>query len=158
MMDVLAVLRRDPSAPTDLRDRALLLAAAVLEVGEKAPRSCGYKLAEQALSDGRAYRKFEAICRAQGRFEEPPKAHLQCTVTATMGGKLTKVDNRIIARVAKLAGAPDSPAAGLHLHVRMGDAVASGQPLMTLHADTEAELAYALAHASQSTDMLKIEP
>lgn len=157
MMDVLAVLRREFSAPSDLRERALRLAAAVLEVGEKAPPDHGYELAEQVLGDGRAYRKFEAICRAQGRFEEPPKARLQCTVTATTNGRLVDLDNRKIAQVAKLAGAPDSPAAGLRLHVRQGETIVTGQPLMTIHADTDAELAYALAHASQATDMLRIE-
>jgi thymidine phosphorylase len=158
MMDVLAVLRREADAPLDLRDRALRLAAAVLEAGEKAKPNTGYELAEQVLSDGRAYRKFEAICRAQGRFEEPPKAHLQCTVTANRKGRLIELDNRKIAQVAKLAGAPDSPAAGIRLHARKGDLVMAGQPLMTLHADTETELAYALAYASQATDMLKVGP
>jgi thymidine phosphorylase len=158
MMDVLAVLRREADAPLDLRDRALRLAAAVLEAGEKAKPNTSYEVAEQVLRDGRAYRKFEAICRAQGRFEEPPRAHLQCTVTAERKGKLIELDNRKIAQVAKMAGAPDSPAAGIRLHVRKGDLVLVGQPLMTLHADTEAELAYALTYASQATDMLRIEP
>lgn len=156
MMDVLAVLRRDPDAPQDLRDRALRLAAAVLEAGEKARPGMGHALAEQVLDDGRAYRKLEAICRAQGRFEEPPKAHLQCAVTATGSGTVINLDNRKIAQVAKLAGAPDSPAAGLRLHVRRGDLAVAGQPLMTIHADTETELSYALAYASRASDMLEI--
>jgi thymidine phosphorylase len=158
MMDVLAVLRREANAPPDLRDRALRLAAAVLEAGEKAKPNTGYDLAEQVLRDGRACRKFEAICRAQGRFEEPPRAHLQCTITAERKGKLIEFDNRKIAQVAKMAGAPDSPASGIRLHVRKGDLVMPGQPIMTLHADNETELAYALAYASQATEMLKIEP
>lgn len=158
MMDVLAVLRREADAPLDLRDRALRLAAAVLEAGEKAKPNTGHDLAEQVLRDGRAYRKFEAICRAQGGFEEPPKAHLQCTVTAEHEGRLIELDNRKIAQVAKLAGAPDSPAAGIRLHVRKGDPVTAGQALMTLHADTETELAYALAYASHASGMLRIEP
>jgi thymidine phosphorylase len=133
------------------------LAAAVLEVGEKADPGDGRAMAEAVLTDGRAYRKFEAICRAQGRFEEPPRAHLQCAINAITSATLMEIDNRKIAQVAKLAGAPDSPAAGIRLHVRKGDKVLAGQPLMTIHADTETELAYALAHASQATDMLKFE-
>jgi hypothetical protein len=31
-------------------------------------------------------------------------------------------------------------------------------PLLTLHAETESELGYALAYASQETEMLKILP
>jgi thymidine phosphorylase len=156
MMDVLAVLRRDPEAPLDLRDRSLRLAAAVLEAGERARSRCGFALAREVLEDGRALRKFEAICRAQGRFVEPPRASLKCTVTATSSGRLSRLDNRKIAQVAKLAGAPDSPAAGIRLHARKGDEIKAGQPLMTIHADTETELSYALAYASQAADMLKV--
>ena len=157
MMDVLSVLRREPNAPLDLQSRALDLAAAVLEVAGQADPGEGRAMAEAALDDGRANRKFEAICRAQGRFAEPPRAHLQCTVSATATATLMEIDNRKIAQVAKLAGAPDSPAAGIRLHVHKGDKVVAGQPLMTLHADTETELAYALAHASQASDMLKFK-
>lgn len=156
MMDVLAVLRCEPGGPEDLRDRALRLAATVLEVGEKVPPGAGYELAEQVLGDGRAYRKFEAICRAQGRFDAPPRSQLQRTVSATSDGRLVELDNRKIALAAKLAGAPDSPAAGLRLHVKKGDLIVVGQPLMTLHADTETELAYALAYTAGATDMMKI--
>ena len=39
------------------------------------------------------------------------------------------IDNRRIARLAKLAGAPDDKAAGVDLHVAIGDQVARGQPV-----------------------------
>ncbi|MCP6757153.1 thymidine phosphorylase, partial [Klebsiella pneumoniae] len=55
------------------------------------------------------------------------------------------MDNRRLARIAKLAGAPRAPAAGLDLHVRLNERVETGQPLFTLHAETPGELAYALA-------------
>ena len=51
-----------------------------------------------------------------------------------------------LARVAKLAGAPQSAAAGLYLHTPIGTRVERGQPLFTLHAETPGELAYALAY------------
>jgi thymidine phosphorylase len=156
MMDVLSVLRRESCAPADLRDRALRLAGTVLEVGEATTAGKGLQLATQILEDGRAYRKFEAICRAQGRFSEPPRAQLRCAVAAPTTGRLVKIDNRKVAQVAKLAGAPDSPAAGLRLHARTGEVIEKGQPLMTIHADTEPELAYALDYASSNADMFKV--
>jgi thymidine phosphorylase len=67
------------------------------------------------------------------------------------------MNNRTIAQLAKLAGAPDVPAAGLQLHVRVGDTVERGQPLITLHADTEEELAYPLAYAAATTDLITVE-
>ena len=47
------------------------------------------------------------------------------------------------ARIAKLAGAPKVPCAGIDLHVRIGDFVERGQPLFTLHAGSPGALAYA---------------
>lgn len=61
--------------------------------------------------------------------------------------RVKAIDNRKLARVAKLAGAPLSPAAGLELRARTGDHVEKGQPLFTLHAQTKGEMAYAAAYA-----------
>jgi thymidine phosphorylase len=72
-------------------------------------------------------------------------------------GKVRAIDNRKIARIAKFAGAPDSPAAGLRMHVRLGEDVRIGDPLITLHADTEAELAYSQDYASSVPDVIAIE-
>jgi thymidine phosphorylase len=147
MYDVLAVLRLEADAPTDLRERALTIAAALLELGEAAGPDCGAELARDLLDRGAALRKFEAICRAQGAFREPPRASLQQVIAADQAGQVTAIDNRRIARIAKFAGAPDNPAAGLRLHVRLGDPVERGQPLVTLHSDTQSEIAYAMDYA-----------
>ena len=146
--DVLAVLRNDPDAPPDLAQRALLLAGHVLEMGGAAPAGAGLALAQQVLADGRAWRKFQQICEAQGGMRTPPVAPFRQEVTARRSGDVVAVDNRRLARVAKLAGAPQSPCAGLDLHVRIGDFVERGQPLFTLHAQSPGELAYALDYAS----------
>jgi len=58
------------------------------------------------------------------------------------------VDNRALAKVAKLAGAPAQKSAGIKLLVRQGDRVTAGQPLFEVHAETPAELDYALAYAN----------
>lgn len=157
MTDVLSVLRLEADAPSDLRERAIVLAAAVLELGGAAKRGHGKDLARQLLTNGSAYRKFERICVAQGGFRAPPRASLQRVIVADSSGRIISMDNRQIARLAKFAGAPDSPAAGLQLHARLGDQVTSGKPLITLHAETEAELAYAIDYARSATDIIKIE-
>lgn len=157
MMDVLAVLRLNKDAPRDLRDRGLALAAAVLELGAAAARGEGKRRATELLEDGSAYRKFERICVAQGGFREPPRARLQEVITSTVGGRVRAIDNRKIARIAKFAGAPDSPAAGLRMHIRLGESVEVGDPLITLHAETAAELAYARDYASSISDVIEIE-
>ncbi len=145
--DVLAVLHASPDAPADLRERALTLAGQLLEMGGKASAGTGFSMAEAVLVNGLALRKFEAICRAQGGLKEPPRARHEKVVTARQSGRISAIDNRRLAKVAKLAGAPKSPAAGLELHVRAGSWVEKGQPLFTLHAESRGELAYAGAYA-----------
>ena len=141
--DVVAVLSGAPDAPADLRERAVLLSGAVLEAGGAAPAGGGAALAAATLEEGRAWTKFQAICRAQGGMREPPRATHTRPVLALTAGRVAAVDNRRLARAAKLAGAPAAPAAGALMHARVGDLVERGQPLFTLHAATPGELAYA---------------
>jgi len=155
--DVLAVLQNDPTAPTDLRDRALLLAAGVLEMGGKATPGQGIVLARETLRSGAAWRKFQAICNAQGGMRVPPRAAYTHTVEALHGGRVVAINNRTLARVAKLAGAPKSAAAGMLLHIHVGVTVRVGQPLFTLHAASPGELGYALAFARAQEQLIIIE-
>jgi len=154
--DVLAVLRREPGAPHDLRERALLLAGRVLELAPDVAAGEGDAIARRILDTGRAWTKFAAICAAQGGLREPPRAAHTMPVTAPYAGTVTKIDNRRLARVAKLTGAPRDRAAGAELHTPLGAAVDSGQPLFTLHADTPGELAYALEYAQAQTAIVEV--
>lgn len=155
--DVLAVLSRSPSAPADLRERSLKLAGRLLELGGAAAPGAGLARATQLLESGAAEQRFEAICAAQGGRREPPRSKRQQVVTAKRTGHCTAIDNRRLARVAKLAGAPGVAAAGLELHVRVGDRVGLGAPLYTLHADASGELAYADAYRREQPDVVMIE-
>ena len=154
--DVLAVLKNDSHAPKDLRARALELAGALLELSGRAPEGAGVALAASALDDGRAWSKFQKICEAQGGMREPPRAPYRKDIEAICDGLVTQIDNRRIARLAKLAGAPFDKAAGAEIHVRLGDKVTRGMPLCTLHSETPGELAYALNYGDANTDMIRI--
>jgi len=154
--DVLAVLRCEHDAPPDLRERAADIAGVVLELGGVAAEGAGPRLALETLDSGRAWERFVRICEAQGGLRTPPQAACVAPLVATHGGRVVHVDNRRLSRLAKLAGAPESPAAGLRLRVRLGDEVARGQPLLELHAQTAAELAYALDYARDAGDIVQV--
>lgn len=153
--DVLAVLQCEADAPRDLRDRATRLAGALLETAGVAEPGCGIALAAQTIDDGRAWKKFVAICEAQGGLREPPHAAYHYDVFAQRDGTVAAIDNRIVARVAKLAGAPADKAAGISMNCRIGDRVTRGDVLMTIHAESPGELEYALAF--ERTQPLGIE-
>ena len=155
--DVLAVLRNEDDAPADLRDRALVLAGRVLELGGRTAAGEGLTLAWRQLASGAAWRKFEAICEAQGDLREPPRAAYTRDVVASRAGRVAAIDNRRLARAAKLAGAPRAPAAGLVLHAPVGHLVAAGQPLFTLHAESPGELAYASGYVDANPGIVALE-
>lgn len=155
--DVLAVLQCQPDAPVDLRDRALQLAGALLELAGAAPQGSGAAVAASVLNDGRAWRKFQRICDAQGGMRTPPSSSYKRAIVAEDSGRLTRMDNRKITRLAKLAGAPEDCAAGVELDVRLGQEVKAGQDLCVVHAQSPGELEYALAYANAHKDMFWIE-
>ena len=154
--DVLSVLQGEPDGPDDLRQRAIALTGALLELAGAAPAGKGEAMATAALDSGRAWAKFQRICEAQGGMRVPPKSRQQRPIVAERPGQVHSIDNRRIARLAKLAGAPDDKAAGLDLHVRIGDLVTAGQTLCTVHADSPGELAYAFDYAALNPDIIAI--
>jgi len=154
--DVLAVLRGAAAAPPDLRQRSLLLAGEVLEFGGVAGPGGGLRIAAEVLAHGRAWRKFQDICEAQGGLREPPRSVCSQPVAAARSGCVVAIDNRRLARIAKLAGAPQARCAGIDLHVGGGDFVERGQPLFTVHTESPGELAYALQYAQAQGDTVHI--
>jgi thymidine phosphorylase len=154
--DVLAVLQRHADAPSDLSDRAVRLAGAVLELAGAASTGQGPTLARRALDEGRAWSKFQAICAAQGGMRAVPNAQLAHVVEAAQAGMALTIDNRRLARVAKLAGAPRARAAGIDLHVRVGQRVERGQPLYTVQAEAPGELGYALEYLEAQPPVVAI--
>ena len=155
--DILAVLQSRPDAPADLRERAVALAGALLEMVGAAPEASGAVMASEVLADGRAWRKFQRICEAQGGLREPPDPIHHRPVTAAKPGRVTSIDNRRLAMVAKLAGAPGAKAAGVEMHVRLGFEVDKGKPLYTVHAETPGELAYAFNYVEANEDIFELD-
>ena len=151
--DVLAVLRRGQQAPGDLWHRALDVAGALLDlVGAN-----GRQRASRLLESGEAEAKFMAICAAQGGFSEPGVAPKVQAVTAKRAGTITAIDNRRIAKIAKLAGAPGRKTSGVLLNARVGDAVEVGQPLFEIHAETQGELDWALDYTASGDSPFRVE-
>lgn len=154
--DVLDVLRNAPNAPVDLRERALDVAGAVLDLLPGTLPGSGRVRAAGALASGAALRKFMAICKAQGGFREPDSARFIEPFVACTDGRIACINNRRLARIAKLAGAPLTTTAGVVCTLREGDPVQRGMPLFYVHAGSKGELAYALSYANTHVDAISI--
>lgn len=155
--DALAVLRGEAHAPEDLRFRSIQLAGALLEFSGRVEAGKGMAEARACLQSGRAWKKFQAIAAAQGGLRKPKESKYTREVLASFAGNITCMDNRKLSKVAKLAGAPEDKAAGVYLNVKLGDRVEAGQPLFTLHADSQGELAYALDFVELHEDIVIVE-
>jgi thymidine phosphorylase len=161
--DVLAVLGNESNAPQDLRERSLQLAARLLKMADEEtiqPENTlqyYYQQAKQTLHSGKAEKKFMQICQAQGGFKKPGQAPFSQTLFAAEAGIVSYFNNRFIAKLASLAGAPNAPLAGLKMHVRLGDKVEQGQSLLTLFAQAQGELDYALDFYNSHPEAIQID-
>jgi thymidine phosphorylase len=142
--DVMAVLRNDADAPGDLRERALMLAGRVLDFDPSVEGGRGYARALDLLASGKALAAMERLIEAQGRqetvFNAGPFKH---EVLASADGAVAAIDCHLMARIARLAGAPMDKGAGIDLLRKVGEQVRRGEPLYRIHAQSETGLGFA---------------
>lgn len=154
--DVVSVLRNDDAAPSDLRERSVMLAGQLLELAGQSAAGMGEASALELVRSGAAWSKFQAICEAQGGIREIPMSSHRKSVTANRPGMVTQVDNRRLAKVAKLAGAPRAKAAGVDFETPIGTKVTVGDSLFTIHSETRGELDYALQYVLSQAEIVAI--
>jgi thymidine phosphorylase len=155
--DVMAVLSNTKDAPVDLRDRALMLAGHLIEYAPHVEPGTGRSIAKTILDNGRALNRFISICEQQGGMFEIPTAAYTFTVKSFQTGRVVDIDNRQLARLAKLAGAPNYKASGVELFVKINEHVERGQPLFTIHAESKGLLKYAQSFFEQGHVIIKID-
>jgi thymidine phosphorylase len=126
-------------------------------MGEKASVGQGEALATDILDSGKAWEKFQRICITQGGLKTPVIGPYRQIIKSDKSGMIMTIDNRKIAKVAKLAGAPDAATAGIYLFVSIGLTVEQGQDLYEIYAESPGELAYALEYLKANADIIKIE-
>jgi len=149
--DVMKVLRNETDAPPDLREKSIQLAAELLELTGQCPGNA-WDLAHNLLTSGKALEKFQTIQKTQGPRECPPVGTHVKTIVSHRSGKICSINNKVIGRVALLAGAPNNAGAGVQLAAHVNDFRDPGDPLFTIYSDSEEALAYATRHwqANQS--------
>jgi thymidine phosphorylase len=155
--DVLAVLKNEQDAPKDLAARAVALAGKLLEMAGKTESGNGETTAAEILKSGAAWEKFKRICQAQGGLKMSPEASFKYEIKAERGGTVDFIDNRKIAKTAKLAGAPSASAAGVLMHVSLNQTVRQGQTIFEIHSEAQGELAYSLEYFGDNKEMVRIK-
>src|ERR1700676_767290 len=146
------------AGPADLRELCLELAAWMFYLGERVKTIAeGKKLSADMIASGQAREKFREIVGLQGGdvgvVDDPHRlAHARQTldVASSAGGYVagTQCEQLGVACVVLGGGREKKedqidPAVGLEFHKRIGDAVERGEPLCTLHYNSETRLAEA---------------
>ncbi|MBN2567329.1 AMP phosphorylase [Candidatus Woesearchaeota archaeon] len=156
--DVLYVLQNHPAAPRDLREKSLLMAGLVFEMAKAVKRGMGYDLALGILDNGEAWLKMKAIIEAQGGTVTDPRqirlGRYSKDVCATRPGTVRSFENRIIAKTARIAGAPEDKEAGIYLRKRVGDQVRKGEPLFTIYSDSKEKIRFAMEYYQQNQGII----
>ena len=148
-----ALLTLKGKGPTDLVDKAASIAGTLLGmVGVEN----GKAMALEAIKSGRAEKKLREIIEAQGgdpevEPEDIPLGDKLLTVYAESEGIVLWINNKVMAYIARLAGAPVDKGAGVLLKVKIGDLVKKGDPLFQI----VAERAYKLQLAEKALEELR---
>ncbi len=149
--DVMAVLRNDPLAPDDLRKKALMMAGLLLEMTGKFKKGQGLVKAHELLESGKALKKMNQIIVAQGRQKKMKLGEFCHHVCTGKIGRIQEIDNDIIAKIARIAGAPKDKGAGLYLRKRVHEVVKRGEVLYTVYAENKFKLDLAMEFIHKAT-------
>ncbi len=150
--DVLAILRNDPQAPPDLKKKGLMMAGVLL--GMTGKYKDGQKKAREILESGQAWKKMNEIIDAQGRKRLPPLGEFSYPVRSGKIGRVRGINTEIIAKIARMAGAPDDKGAGLHLRKKVHDLTQKGDLLYTVYAESRFKLELAKEMGRQNCGYL----
>lgn len=143
-LDVMSVLKNDPFAPLDLKNKSLRMAGILLEMTGKYKKGKGLKVAHQILESGKALKKMEDIIKAQGKQKRLSFAENKYHVKCNKIGRVKEIDNKIIAKIARMAGAPKDKSAGLYLNKKVHDSIKRGDLLYTVYAENKFKLDLAI--------------
>jgi len=161
--------------PADFRAHCLEVASHLILLGEGAKTLKEAKLQAQAtLKDGSALESFRRLVDAQGGDvsyvndpEKFPRAQFIEEVPASRAGYLKTIDAQMVGETSVDLGAGRAKkgdsidyAVGIVVHHKVGDRLAKGEPLFTLHANDKNKLEPAREHvlAAHTWSAKKVKP
>jgi pyrimidine-nucleoside phosphorylase len=142
--------------PADLRELSVELSAWMFYLGERTETvEEGRRLAEEMIASGKALESLRECIRLQGGdarvvddYSVMPAAKYHAEITSSKSGYIVATRCRDFGvALAVLEGGRNrkedviDPAVGLEFHKRIGDRVATGEKLVTIHYNSEAKFA-----------------
>ncbi|MGB8013468.1 MAG: thymidine phosphorylase [Terriglobales bacterium] len=157
----------------DLRDLCLELAAWMFVIGGVSKTVAqGKQLSEQTIASGKAFEKFRQMVELQGGdvsvIDDParlPSTDHRIDVPSPLAGYVTAIACEQVGTACVILGGgrerkEDSvdPAVGIVVHKRIGDRVAAGEPLCTIHCHSDAQAARAKTLLQESYQISAAPP
>ena len=149
-IDVLRVLQGGGSET--LREKSLKIASLMLEMaGEKNADD----KASNILDSGLAYEKMKEIIEAQNgnpdiKIKDIKIGRYEYNLNSNKSGIISNINNNIISKIARIAGAPNDKSAGIYLNAHLNDFVKKNATLFTIYSKSREKLEYA-------ADMIKMD-
>jgi pyrimidine-nucleoside phosphorylase len=154
--ECIAILRGE--GPQDLRELCIELAACMFLLGGRVNDIDEAKrLSSKIIDSGAALERFRQMVRLHGGDEKVidkpstlPHAANQLSITASRNGFVASIQCEQMGKACVVLGGgrekkEDSvdPAVGIELHKKVGDAVSAGEPICTIHYNSEARASQA---------------
>ncbi|MFX1538404.1 MAG: thymidine phosphorylase, partial [Promethearchaeota archaeon] len=156
--EALAALINPQKASDSLIGKSTSLAGILLEMSGRAIRGRGQDLALEILNSGRAYGKFQEILEAQSgdsniQPEDIEVGKCMYEYVAPQSGWIVEINNRIISRAARAAGAPMDKRAGVYF-LKKKDSVEKGEVIFRVYTSNEKNLLAAKAELVKNAPLI----
>ncbi len=143
--EALILLKDYTAGPNSLIEKSTDLAGMLLEMGGKAQKGEGQKLAKEILRSGRAYRKMMQIIEAQGGDPNISPDDIKVgpfvkEYFATKDGYIVEVNNSLVNQIAKAAGCPSSKSSGVEIIKKQGAKIKEGDVVFRVYSHSESKL------------------
>ena len=136
---------------SSLIEKSLGLAGILLEMAGRSKN--GYEDAKQIFTSGKAMEKMKEIIEAQGgeifSYRDVPVGDKKHVIRFRGEGAVIAVNNQVLVRIARAAGAPKDKGAGVYLHKKRGEVVKEGDKILTIYAEKDWKLDNAIDIALQ---------
>ena len=154
----LAALIRPNDAPHSLVEKSTSLAGLIFEMAGLAIRGQGQQLAMDILTSGKAYEKMKQIIEAQGgnptvKPDEIELAPYTLDFKAPANGWPVEIKNKALTQVARAAGAPEHPGAGVRILTKK-ESVRKGDPVFRVYAHSESAVEEVRALIAKTTPIV----
>ena len=121
----------------------------LLELTKKCNIGKGYDIASDIIKSGKAMKKMQEIIALQGgnpkiKIDDLPIGQYTYDVKSERDEQIFHIDNKVISKIARIAGAPRDKGAGVYVDKIRGDHVMKGDKLFTIYAESETKLSFAI--------------